>query len=71
MAFLAVFVVSRICCGERGWSGHPCYVGPLSPQHGASSGCGSRSRPSDWRVAVNTLCVLNKKSRTSEIGGWA
>jgi hypothetical protein len=23
----------------------PCYVGPLSPRHGASSGCGWRRRP--------------------------
>jgi hypothetical protein len=25
----------------------PCEVGPLSPLHGASSGCGWRRRPSD------------------------
>jgi len=38
----------------------PCWVGPLSPQHGVSSGYG-------WRVAVN---ILNKQSQTAE-KGWS
>jgi len=40
-----------------------CYVGSLSPQHSASSGCGWRKGPQVRRVAVN---VLNKQSRAAD-----
>jgi len=46
---------------------------PLSPRHGASSGCGWRRRPPIWTVAAN---ILNKQSRTADkgwsfsLGGW-
>jgi hypothetical protein len=41
--------------------------GPLSPRHGASSGCGWRNGLQVWRVAANTL---NKQSRTAD-EGWS
>jgi hypothetical protein len=37
----------------------------LLPQHGASSGCGWRRRPSDVEVAAN---ILNKQSITADKG---
>jgi hypothetical protein len=39
----------------------PCYVGSLSPQHGASLGCGWRNGLQIWRLAAN---ILNKQSWT-------
>jgi hypothetical protein len=44
----------------------PCYVGSLSPQHGASSGCGWRNGLQIWRLAAN---ILNKQSWTDS-KGW-
>jgi hypothetical protein len=41
--------------------------GPLSPWHGASSGCKWRNGLQLWRVAANTL---NKQSRTAD-RGWS
>ena len=41
--------------------------GSLSPQHGASSGCGWRNCLQIWRVAAN---VLNNQSRTAD-KGWS
>jgi len=41
-------------------------VGPLSPRHGASSGCGWREGLEIRRVAAN---ILNKQSRTADKGG--
>jgi hypothetical protein len=38
---------------------------PVSPQHGASSGCGCRDDNQQWRVAANTS---NKKPRTKDKG---
>jgi hypothetical protein len=49
-------------------------LGSLSPQHGASSGCGWRNGLQIWRLAAN---ILNKQSWTdnkgwpSSFGGWA
>jgi hypothetical protein len=40
--------------------------GSLSPQHGASSGCGCRNGLQQWRLTAN---VLNKKSWTDN-KGW-
>jgi hypothetical protein len=37
----------------------------LSPQHGASSGCGWRNGLQLWRLAAN---ILNKQSRTNDKG---
>jgi hypothetical protein len=37
--------------------------GSLSPQHGASSGCGWRNGLQLWRVAAN---ILNKQLRTND-----
>jgi hypothetical protein len=45
----------------------PCYVGSLSPQHGASSGCRWRNGLQIWRLAAN---ILNKQS-CLQLGGWA
>jgi hypothetical protein len=39
----------------------------MSPQHGASSGCGWRNGLQLWRVAAN---VLNKQPRTND-KGWS
>jgi hypothetical protein len=39
----------------------PSEVGSLSPQHGASSGCGWRNGLQLWRLAAN---ILNKQSWT-------
>jgi hypothetical protein len=36
----------------------PCYVGPLSPRHGASSGCGWRRRPPD----MESSCVYTEQT---------
>jgi hypothetical protein len=41
--------------------------GSLSPQHGASSGCGWRNGLQLWRLAAN---ILNKQSRTDN-KGWS
>jgi hypothetical protein len=46
---------------------------PLSPQHGASSGCGEREGLQQWRIAAN---MVNKQKRTNDKGrsfswGWA
>jgi hypothetical protein len=40
-------------------------VGTLSPQHGASSGCGWRNGLQLWRSVAN---ILNKKPRTDNKG---
>jgi hypothetical protein len=45
----------------------PCWVGPLSPRHGASSGYGWREVLQLRRVAAN---ILNKQSRTAD-KGWS
>jgi hypothetical protein len=42
-------------------------VGPLSPRHGASSGCGWREVLRVRRVAAS---ILNKQSRTAD-KGWS
>jgi hypothetical protein len=42
-------------------------VYPLSPRHGASSGCGWRNGLQVWRVAAN---ILNKRLRTAD-KGWS
>jgi len=59
---------------EGGLESVRCLIrGPLSPRHGASSGCGWRRRPPIWTVAAN---ILNKQSRTADkgwsfgFGGW-
>jgi hypothetical protein len=44
----------------------PYYVGPLSPRHGSSSGCGWRRKPPDMEGAAS---ILNKQSRTTD-KGW-
>jgi hypothetical protein len=44
-----------------------CWMGSLSPRHGASSGCGWRKVLRLRRVAAN---VLNKQSRTAD-KGWS
>jgi hypothetical protein len=44
----------------------PCWMGSLSPQHGASSGCGWRNGLQLWRVAAN---ILNKQPRKHD-NGW-
>jgi hypothetical protein len=41
-------------------------MGPLTPQHGASSGCGWRNGLQIWTVTANTL---NKQPRTTD-KGW-
>jgi hypothetical protein len=41
--------------------------GSLSPQHGASSGCGWRNSLQLWRAAAN---ILNKQPRTND-KGWS
>jgi hypothetical protein len=41
--------------------------GTLSPQHGASSGCGLRNGLQLWRVAAN---ILNKQPRKND-SGWS
>jgi hypothetical protein len=51
------------CCKAN----DPCSVGPLSPQHGASSGCGWREVLQVRRVAAN---ILNKQSLTAD-KGWS
>jgi hypothetical protein len=45
----------------------PCWVGPLSPQHGASSGCGWREV---LRLRSVTANILNKQSRRAD-KGWS
>jgi hypothetical protein len=45
----------------------PRWVGPLSPRHGAFSGCGWRKVLRLRRVAAN---ILNKQSRTAD-KGWS
>jgi hypothetical protein len=40
--------------------------GPLTPQHGVSSGCGWRNGLQLWRVAAN---ALNKQPRANN-KGW-
>jgi hypothetical protein len=41
--------------------------GSLSPQHGASSGCGWRNGLQLWRVAAN---IMNTQLRTND-KGWS
>jgi hypothetical protein len=43
------------------------HVGPLSPRHGASSGCGWRRRPPGMDEAAN---ILKNQSRTAD-KGWS
>jgi len=44
---------------------NPCWVGPLSPRHGASSDCGWREVHQLQRVAAN---IFNKQSQTADKG---
>jgi hypothetical protein len=44
LVFVGVTVVSVPSVGVCCWC-YCCQVGPLSPQHGASSGCGWREHP--------------------------
>jgi hypothetical protein len=46
---------------------HAMLGGSLSPQHGASSGCGWRNDLQLWRLAAN---ILNKQPRTNN-KGWS
>jgi hypothetical protein len=59
---LAVVVesnVTSVAAGEltsmRHITSHPMVGGSLSPQHGASLGCGWRNGLQLWRVAANIL----------------
>jgi hypothetical protein len=45
----------------------PCYMGPLSPRHGTSSGCGWREGLLTRRVAAN---IFNKQLQTAD-KGWS
>jgi hypothetical protein len=49
----------------RGFHHCPCWVGPLSPQHGAPSVRGWKDGLQLWRVAANTL---NKQTQTNDKG---
>jgi hypothetical protein len=52
---LRVYTKVSFICNSRLLNLYVC--GSLSPQHGASSGCGWRNGLRLWRVAVN---ILNK-----------
>ena len=73
---VCVCVCARACagpCHSDKWVPVTVTNGPLSPRHGASSGCGWMNSLQIWRVAAN---ILKKASRTADKGwsfslGWA
>jgi hypothetical protein len=58
----AVTGVYRLRCSD---AANHCYVGSLSPRHGASSGCGQpiNGGPSAWRLSERNQLLSVKKKR--------